>query len=921
MSDPDAHTLVLPGENEENSIFVAGSSSEYVSEGLVRRTLRAMETDSDSRPPLRVVATNNIFGPTRYGESGGCITPERCRNSHLFVRNSWRDTGDAVEDLSGRAASPHWRRLSSAAGLRVLGRTVSLGEAPLLRITECIEEVEHLFRKSIMEASKGTRSTLEDLCEPSVVNMVSGLAEWAVMDCGISSNGKEYLKLVKEDTLDAENKPPFLLCVNLAKVMPPKMANLFMKEAISRFCSSNTIGDRHNENHMGNFALMFNAFDVDVLFDVLLRLDPLIDDGLDTLVVEYLRFPHAGLTAGCYEGGVRVMDDPITCAELFNRCMNLHSNFQSRSLIPSLLLERMVNSDGPVVGSFLLAATRKFNFDLVHMAVTRGRICIDNCSLQPVTNDSFLCFLRHLPVQQFRIILSSWLPTSYAVNHAHLTLKYLANKLTCGWYIPYIYDSTPPAQYSFDQDVWLLLLEEIKQDLLTIEMLIATVRCNYMEAFNKMIDLSNFPAAGLKMLVKYLIERNEVKYLKYTLKKYPWLARTYITKDGGLVHYAIKRELGRFAGLISIREIRGNLELPNQNGLTPLLFACGQARSKYVKALIKAGANALYMTRGRETIFHLLCRNSYINHNVLSFIHNFKSERQLPDIEIRRSKDNTTALQLLVMEKLTDHFFLPEGIVSVGTLLMNKFKASITSLFSTYSKLNTADILVLYNNRKLLDEKLFECSVTRILHAYIDDTLESPLKKASWPLFHSGNLSIVGQKVESARSFNKSTALQFLKLLNSTQEYSSNATLNEVLKIHSDPACPICLDSITAEHYRTSCGHHFHSNCLDLWLAHSLESRCPLCKTPNQPRIPLKIIESDFIPNRPPSSLLNERPLIDPPTISVNEMKKRPMERQPDWMHTPYTKLISPCSEDPVYETMEFRINGNWVSEADLYRE
>ena len=135
MSEPDAHTLVLPSENEENSIFVAGSSSEYASEGLVR-TLRAMKTDSGSRPPLRVVATN-IFGPTWYGERGGCITPERCRNSHLFVRNSWRDIGDAVEDLSGRAASPHWRL--SSAGLRVLGRTVTLGEAPLLNALNAFE--------------------------------------------------------------------------------------------------------------------------------------------------------------------------------------------------------------------------------------------------------------------------------------------------------------------------------------------------------------------------------------------------------------------------------------------------------------------------------------------------------------------------------------------------------------------------------------------------------------------------------------------------------------------------------------------------------------------------------------------------------------------------------------------------------------
>jgi len=53
--------------------------------------------------------------------------------------------------------------------------------------------------------------------------------------------------------------------------------------------------------------------------------------------------------------------------------------------------------------------------------------------------------------------------------------------------------------------------------------------------------------------------------------------------------------------------------------------------------------------------------------------------------------------------------------------------------------------------------------------------------------------------------------------------------LSAVLSLDEDDVCPTCLDVYDAENprYMTSCGHHFHLQCVYEWMERS--QTCPVC--------------------------------------------------------------------------------------------
>lgn len=146
MGDKILHTvtsrfvLALPSEDAETDLSPRG----YVSEGLLN-TLIAMNKKTDSS--LWALATD-VLGPTWFSEKSGysktaplrthvAMTPEACEASSLFARNAWQSLPDAVESVSAKVLSPHWRL--SSIGLEVLSDTTSLNATPLLNAFNAFE--------------------------------------------------------------------------------------------------------------------------------------------------------------------------------------------------------------------------------------------------------------------------------------------------------------------------------------------------------------------------------------------------------------------------------------------------------------------------------------------------------------------------------------------------------------------------------------------------------------------------------------------------------------------------------------------------------------------------------------------------------------------------------------------------------------
>lgn len=68
-------------------------------------------------------------------------------------------------------------------------------------------------------------------------------------------------------------------------------------------------------------------------------------------------------------------------------------------------------------------------------------------------------------------------------------------------------------------------------------------------------------------------------------------------------------------------------------------------------------------------------------------------------------------------------------------------------------------------------------------------------------------------------------------MTNSKSGPTSDANQRESDAPESDTICPICLDDMETkdEVESTSCGHSYHSRCLQTWFSYN--SHCPLCRT------------------------------------------------------------------------------------------
>lgn len=71
-------------------------------------------------------------------------------------------------------------------------------------------------------------------------------------------------------------------------------------------------------------------------------------------------------------------------------------------------------------------------------------------------------------------------------------------------------------------------------------------------------------------------------------------------------------------------------------------------------------------------------------------------------------------------------------------------------------------------------------------------------------------------------------SLQEWKLDLSFQKRLGKYNAFDSFALPSDAQCPICLETIQKEAYRTRCGHIFDKKCIAIWLEH--RQTCPFCR-------------------------------------------------------------------------------------------
>ena len=730
-------------------------------------------------------------------------------------------------------------------------------EKVALTTDERINKLECAFRSSIMEASNDSHLTFETLCDPLIVTMVTGVARWAVTDGGKFTNGGNCLNCVDKNTRDVEGKPAFLICVNLAKLMRVKIADVFMNQVVDRFCSPTTIGQRNNLNHMQNFADIW-YFSVAVLCLVLRKLNPLIGDE-KSLMVDYLRHPP---TSRCFT--------PTACMNLFEYLPSPPTVYvlqgvpiaparQLKSIVVPLLLEHVIRGSTSISNPCLLATTREFNFETIHEAVLRGKINMDLCSFDSKKNISFLCFLMDSPNIIFRKILDYWLPMC-TIDHASITINYMVGQFINAWKLidrKCNKTSVKNAKEVFgDEYKWRLLLKRADPyQVLNIDIAMMAIKCHFYELFKDVVRRASFSPVALKKI--YIFSATNSPAIKHLLSNYSWLAKTYVTSTNGtLLHHAIENNLPWFNLLLKIPEIEKNINNVNGDGLTPLQVACYRRRVKYFKALINAGADLSVVTEKGETIFHLLSNIS--TYDMLYALAKWakssdENRLRLPDIEIRETEGNLTALQLSIHK---------DDKLSLAKLMIQEFEASFTSLFGTFAKISSLDYLILTNHYcfyKLyfIKDEHFYSSFGRILSSYINDSLELPI--TSWPIRYRKRFTFFGSQI-TKETANDILYEVFLKKANE-DDFVCNGSLAGMQNLDLEHrTCPICLDTFVNYH-QTLCGHRFHSKCFAQWNHKS--SNCPVCKASDQPPVP--ILKSAY-DNFPPIPKQNERE-VKPPSV------------------------------------------------------
>nr|BDV49860.1 MAG: wsv199-like protein [Penaeus semisulcatus pemonivirus] len=721
------------------------------------------------------------------------------------------------------------------------------------------------FQRSMLAEAENQWHCISDLCKPSTVIFVeeiSKLVSYGGKDTDFSDAFGDNSFLLNE--VDNEDKPLFLMCVNMAKMMPEEMAKNFMHIAIRKACTPHTIGLNGRINHMNNFALIFHFFGPSAMFHVYWEL--LQDNDPSEKVIRYLTHVYRGdITQVCHN--VKTFESSKLCYALFTAAMKdieVGATSESTSLrIASTLLIKMLHLGGPVKAPCLLAATSNSNFNEIHMAVLEGRIDLDSSSSYLDALDRpFLAFLGHLNDDNFMKVIRFWLPLIYHDVITN-TVKVLLDKMCCdGCFAenPIIRNLSRDLHACWSSKRWSILMKrvniatvpDIKMDMALISIYIddTSMLCD-------IIDSVEFSYNDLKVLARFAADNP--RFISVLTERYSWLAEIPVTPKGQpILHYAVSNKLPKFSCLLQVRAIRNNIDVLDSNGKTPLMASCeGEGCFQYFKALLKAGSRVNITTAKNETILHFLSNNKE-GETLLEYLHRWEASRRMipiPDVEVRRQPDNMTALQLA----------LSQNNFELAIYLMQQLHASASSLYGSFTGINTADVMLLSLNAVAL-KTIQDCTSTvpsfiRIMYEYLDGKLNNPgIQDGIWPAFREPRVVL-----NSIYNFPKNTplsrnlALMYLGRYGIC-EYTTNSTRADSLDV-KDLQCAICLDNMD-DHHCTSCSHRFHSKCLTTWVMDN--STCPICRSKDMGPLPTINESSMKLPDKPEKPLLNERYIFQP---------------------------------------------------------
>nr|BDW09827.1 MAG: wsv199-like protein [Marsupenaeus japonicus pemonivirus] len=768
-------------------------------------------------------------------------------------------------------------------------------------------EILDEFQRSILAAAEKQWDSIHDLCMPSTVRFVEKISEW-VSDGGIEMELDDVLSAsyLSYTEVDMEDKPLFLLCVNMATVMPDEMATDFMEAATRKYCRAHTIGKKDVLNHMNNFAVIFHRFGPSVIFLVYWKL---LHEKIEVTekVNSYLTHVyHGDISQICHN--VNTYETSKTNYDLLEsavRLMDVGAFSESSSLhVASTILTRMLRGGGPVTGPCLLAATSNTNFNEINMAVLSGRIDMNSPSTFLDTSERpFLAYLGHLKDANFMTVITSWLPLiKYDVITG--TAKALADKM--------LYDGSlilDPVIRSMSlnyNDYWtprkwsILMRKADRNTSFNSNVALASIYFGDPDILQNILEGTKYTPQELKNIATYAADKPWA--LSVLTRRYSWLARVPVTPCGlPILHYAISHSLSNSNSLLQVKAIRNNLDVMDSDGKTPLMACCeGLGNFRYFQDLLKAGSRVNIMTSNDETIFHLLSTNrngrKYLNH-LLSF-RVFGRMIETPDVEVRRQPDNMTALQLA----------LSKNNYGVATSLMLRLDASASSLYGKFSSISTAEMMLLNLNTEAL-KLIRECagivpSLIRILYEHLEGGLDLPGSRfRMWPAFMEPRRVLNSHyKFPLHKALSVNLILTYMKQFGLC-EYAANSTRAEAIDSGidvSDLRCAICLECMD-DHLRTSCSHRFHPKCLSTWLAKN--DTCPMCRSKD-------IETSSFtLQDGPDAPRLNERPI------------SQPLRLPPPYDVRHNDSVVEIC-QDALGVThivyVEYNIGGKWTCECKV---
>ena len=733
-----------------------------------------------------------------------------------------------------------------------------------------------------MRAVRGSlsrRLSLSRDCASQKSVLVNNVARWVVRDNVSQDHLKNTLtRFYNSDVQKGERVPFFLNCVRMAGAMNPPAADEFMRVAIESFCSPDGIGTPDDPKHVRIFASAFDVLGADALFDMIKKLRPVRTEHI-RLVLAFFRAPRSKSA---------VFGNPDKCAALFRR---VSSHFGAGDFMTALVAERAIASKACVMGDFVLAATRSFNFSSVDAAVRGGRIDMVAGSRHAPNGNTFLCYMDNLQDDMFEKVVADWLPLCDP-EHAELALAEMAKHADEE---VYTLDGRDRPMKHLSERKWELLLDAARRPPYN-EVATAAVKMGYTKLLGTLLQRRVFTPDALKLFTVFGIDREHAYAINLLLSRHAWLAKTYVKDEMGVLQYVLHTgKVGLLDLANIIPELRSSLDVVDQSGFTPLALALKKEFPTAFMRLLKLGADLAFVHPELGTVLHMVVSTPSGNlvwSELLQWLRLSVEHRQrLPHLEIRDPVYNLTALQMAV----------ENGRMDVAVYLVLE-GASLDTQFGLCEGMSLLDYVFLEKNwdyvylfHRLRGE---EACVVRIAYRFLDGALSG---ESLCDIF---KLPGFGRKYEPGRpqpiTYNKDEAAFVLKILNGRAEFWNN----EVATACGD-TCPICGDELMIGRYKTLCGHLFHAQCM----FERLFSRndCPVCGAV-QTNKPVKWVPGEEMVPRPA-----------PP--AENKVAVRTNDQ-------PHTRLliVNECGMKRPYGTRvylqffvrQFLINGYWVDERDL---